>query len=89
MDMKIAKKFMLMMAMLGFLAFANVNPVVAQNEDVLEMEEDTLSIDDMDPVFYEGEQEAEDDTTTIVIIVVAAAVVGGGAYYYFAKKKKK
>lgn len=82
------KKLMLIMAMLGFLAFANVDPVIAQNEDVLEMEDDTLSIDDMDPVFYEGEQESGDNTTTVVIIVVAVVVVGGGTYYFLKRKKK-
>jgi len=84
------KKIMLVLAMLGFLAFGNVDPVVAQDEDVLEMEDDTLSIDDMDPVFYEGEQESGNSTTTtIVIVVIAVLVVGGGAYYYTTKKKKK
>ncbi len=83
------QKLMLMLTMLGFLAFASVDPVVAQNEDVLEQEKDTLSIDDMDPVFYEGEEETGDHTATVVIIVVAVVVVGGGAYYYITKKKKK
>ncbi|MEL7588852.1 MAG: LPXTG cell wall anchor domain-containing protein [Prolixibacteraceae bacterium] len=82
------KKLMMILAMLGFLAFGNVDPVVAQEEDVLEMEKDTLSIDDMDPVFYEGEQESASDNSTLVIIVIVVVVVGGGAYYYTRRKKK-
>jgi len=82
------KKVMLILAMLGFLAYTNVKPVVAQDEDPLEMEKDTLSIDEMDPVFYEGEQETEDNTTTIAIIVVVVLVVGGGAYYFIKRRKK-
>jgi len=81
------KKLMMFLAMLGFLAFGNVNSVIAQDDDVLGTE-DTLSIDDMDPVFYESEQESGSNTTTIVIIVIAVIVVGG-AVYYITKKKKK
>lgn len=82
------KKLMMILAMLGFLAFTSVEPVVAQDEDPLELEKDTLSIDEMDPVFYEGEQEAEDNTTTIAVIVVVVLVAGGGAYYFIKKRKK-
>lgn len=82
------KKLMMIAAMLGFLAFMNVEPVVAQDEDPLEVEKDTLSIDEMDPVFYEGEQETEDNTTTVAIIVVVVLVVGGGAYYFIKRRKK-
>ena len=82
------KKLMLILAMLGFLAFGNVEPVAAQEEDPLEMGKDTLSIDEMDPVFYEGEQETEDNTTTIAIIVVVVLIAGGGAYYFVKRKKK-
>jgi len=79
---------MLILAMLGFLAFGNVEPVTAQDEDPLEMEKDTLSIDEMDPVFYEGQEEPADNTTTIAIIVIVVLVVGGGAYYFIKRKKK-
>ncbi|MGV8092050.1 MAG: LPXTG cell wall anchor domain-containing protein [Mangrovibacterium sp.] len=82
------KKLMLILAMLGFLAFGNVDTVVAQEEDPLEMEKDTLSIDDMDPIFYEGEGESGDNTATIAIIVVAVLAVGGGTFYYIKRKKK-
>ncbi|MCW0481441.1 hypothetical protein [Gaoshiqia sediminis] len=80
------KKLMLMLAVFGFLAIGNVNPAFAQEEDLLLME-DTLSIDDMDPVFYEAEQEKSNNTTTIVIVVVSI-VVGGGAAFFYMKKKK-
>lgn len=82
------KKLMLFLAVLGFLVFANVNTVKAQNEDPLEIQDDTLSIDEMDPVFYEGEEESGSSTTTIAIVVVAIVVLGGAIYYYIRKKKK-
>lgn len=81
------KKLMLMLAVFGFLAVGNVNPAFAQEEDLLQME-DTLSIDDMDPVFYEAEQEADSNSTTLIIVIVAIVVVGGAAYFYTKKKKK-
>jgi LPXTG-motif cell wall-anchored protein len=85
MDMK---KIMLFLVMLGFLAFGAVDKLAAQDEDPLKMEDDTLSIDDMDPVFYEGEEESAGNTTTVAIVVVAVLVVGGATYYFIKRRKK-
>lgn len=77
------KKLMLIIAMLGLIAIGKVGTVMAQ-----EVPEDSLSIDDMAPVFYEAEDaDSGSNATTIVIIVIAIAVVGGGAYYFMKKKK--
>ncbi|WP_423129908.1 LPXTG cell wall anchor domain-containing protein [Gaoshiqia sp. Z1-71] len=81
------KKLMIILAMTVFLAFGNVDTAVAQQEDLFEME-DTLSIDDMDPVFYEAEQGAENSKSTVIIVIVVVAVAGGAAYYVIKKKKK-
>lgn len=83
------KKLMLFLAMIVLIAFASVNTVSAQEVDSSSAE-DSLSIDDMAPVFYEDTEEASSgssSTTTIVIIVIAVAVVGGAAYYFTKKKK--
>ena len=83
------KKFMLLLALFGFLAVGSFSPVVAQEQedDLFEME-DTLSIDDMDPVFYEAEEKSDNSSTTTILIIVAIAVVGAGAFYFVKKKKK-
>ncbi|MHA7112301.1 LPXTG cell wall anchor domain-containing protein [Sunxiuqinia elliptica] len=83
------KKLMLILALFGMLAVGALQPVAAQEqeEDLFEME-DTLSIDDMDPVFYEAEQESGSSSTTTVLIIAAIVVVGAGVYFV-AKKKKK
>ncbi len=79
------KKLMLIFAMLGFMAFGSVSTAVAQEATSLQ---DSLSIDDMAPVFYEAEEESSSsNSSTIIIVVIAVVVIGGGAFY-FAKKKK-
>ncbi len=82
------KKLMLILAILGFVAFGNVSTALAQSDDPLATK-DTLSIDDMDPVFYEAQQESGSHTTTIIIVAVAVVVVGGAAFYIIKKKKKQ
>ena len=80
------KKLMLIFVMLGFIAFGKVSTAVAQEAASLQ---DSLSIDDMAPVFYEAEEESSSssNSSTIIIVVIAVVVIGGGAFY-FAKKKK-
>lgn len=83
------KRLMLILALFGFLTIGGFSPAMAQEQqdDLFEME-DTLSIDDMDPVFYEAEEgSGSSSTTTTILIIVAVVIVGAGAYY-FAKKKK-
>lgn len=83
------KHVLLILALFGMLTVGALSPVVAQEveEDLFEME-DTLSIDDMDPVFYEAGEDQGSSSTTTVLIVVAVIVVGAGIYFVTKKKKK-
>lgn len=83
------KQLFMILVFLGMLAVGGVNPAVAQEqeEDLFEME-DTLSIDDMDPVFYEENEEAKDSNTIIIVVIGAVVVVGAGIYFVSKKKKK-
>ncbi len=81
------KKLLLLLAVLGLSAAGSISPVAAQEDEDLLAIEDTLSIDDMDPVFYEEEKSEESNLTTILI--VAGVVVVAAGVYFFAKKKKK
>ena len=83
------KKLLLILALFGMFAIGAFSPVVAQeqDDDLFEME-DTLSIDDMDPHFYEAEEDT-DNSSTITIIVIAVVVVVGAGVYFVTKKKKK
>ncbi|MGE4586891.1 MAG: LPXTG cell wall anchor domain-containing protein [Mangrovibacterium sp.] len=82
------KKFLLFFALLGFLAFGNSGYAAAQQDDLLNLDEDTVSIDDMDPVFYEAEQESGSNAGTIALVVAGVIIVGGGLYYFNRKKKQ-
>ncbi|MDP3913566.1 MAG: LPXTG cell wall anchor domain-containing protein, partial [Bacteroidota bacterium] len=86
------KKF-IMFAFLGLLFMGVPAVVAAQGEDSLEfvIEEptDTISIDNMDPVYYEDETTEESSNTLIFVIIGGLVVVVGGAAYYFTQKKKK
>ena len=82
------KKLMLIFAILGFMASGNVNTALGQSDDPLAMK-DTLSIDDMDPVFYEAQQESGSRNPVVIIVVVAVVVIGGAAFYIIKKKKEK
>ena len=59
--------------------------LAAQDED---RKKDSLSIDDMDPIFYSPEDEATEKGGNKVLIGVIIAVVGGGSYLLISKKKK-
>lgn len=81
------KKLLMLLAVLGLFAIGNMTPAIAQEDEDLLAVDDTLSIDDMDPVFYEeGETEGSNLTT---IIIIAGVVVAAAGVYFFAKKKKK
>ena len=67
------KKLLLILAFFGVLLFGGLNVVMAQEaekaqDDLFEME-DTLSIDDMDPVFYEAEEGSGSGMSTTLYIV--------------------
>ncbi|MBA7540718.1 hypothetical protein ES705_33020 [subsurface metagenome] len=59
--------------------------LAAQDED---RKKDSLSIDDMDPIFYSTEDEATEKGGNKVLIGVIIAVVGGGSYLLISRKKK-
>ena len=82
------KRLLLILALVGMMTVGAFSPVSAQEEEDLFEMEDTLSIDDMDPVFYEAEEEANGGSSTAVIAIAAVVVIGAGAYFV-AKKKKK
>jgi LPXTG-motif cell wall-anchored protein len=83
------KKLFMILTLFGMLAVGGMSPALAQEQedDLFEME-DTLSIDDMDPVFYEENEEAK-DSQTVTIVVIAAVVIVGAGIYFVSKKKKK
>ncbi|MGQ7867858.1 LPXTG cell wall anchor domain-containing protein [Sunxiuqinia sp. sy24] len=83
------KRLLLILALFGMMAVGAFSPVVAQaqEEDLFEME-DTLSIDDMDPVFYEAEEETSGSNTTAIVGIAAVIVLGAGVYFVIKKKKK-
>ncbi|MGE5393386.1 MAG: CD1107 family mobile element protein [Candidatus Saccharibacteria bacterium] len=86
------KKFILI-ALLGLLFVGAPTMIFAQGEDSTEVSldepKDTISIDNMDPKFYEEEAPAEKSNTATYAIVAAVVVIGGGAAWYFMKGKKK
>ena len=85
------KKFILI-ALLGLFFFAVPAVIFAQGEDSTEVSldepKDTISIDDMDPTFYEEEAPAEKSNTTTYAIIAGIVVIGGVAYYMMKSKKK-
>ncbi len=81
------KKLLMLFAVLGLFAIGNMNPAIAQEDEDLLAVDDTLSIDDMDPVFYE-EGESEKGNLSIILIVGGVLVVAGGVYFFTKKKKK-
>lgn len=85
------KKFILI-ALFGLLFFAVPAVIFAQGEDSTEVSldepKDTISIDDMDPTFYEEEAPAEKSNTTTYAIIAGIVVIGGVAFYMMKNKKK-
>jgi len=81
------------LALLCLLFIGGMNKSFAQNDSATSIEgpKDTISIDDMDPVYYEDEATKEPSGTITYAIIggIVVVVVGGGAAYYFMKNKKK
>lgn len=84
------KRIFLLMVLFGSITFAGLAAGYAQDEELFDDKKDTISIDDMDPVFYEAEEEsAKDDSSTMTIVIVAGVLVVAAGAYFFIKKKKK
>ena len=84
------KRIFLLMVLIGSMVFAGLATSYAQNDELFEDKKDTISIDDMDPVFYEAEEEsAKSDSSTMTIVIIAGVVVVLAGAYFLTKKKKK
>lgn len=85
------RKF-IMFALLGMLFIGGSATVYAQGEDSIEVaaEEptDTISIDNMDPIYYE-EPTAEEPSNGMTYAIIGGILVIGGTAFYFIQKKKK
>lgn len=85
------KKFILF-ALLGMLFIGGPSAVFAQGDDSTEVSldepKDTISIDNMDPTFYEEEAPEEKSNATTYALIGGFVVVAGAAYYFIQKKKK-
>ena len=83
------KKFLLSFALMCSLALSGLT--YAQKDSLFEDKKDTVSIDDMDPVFYEAEEgkTSHGNRTNMIIGGIALVVVACAGAYYFMKKKKK
>jgi LPXTG-motif cell wall-anchored protein len=80
----------LMLALVGLMFVGGMTKSFAQEDSakVAEEPKDTISIDNMDPVYYEEEATKESSNTTTYAIVGGIVVVGGAAFYFMRKKKK-
>lgn len=80
-----------MLALLGLLFIGGPSAVFAQGEDTTEVSldapKDTISIDKMDPVYYE-EETAKESSNTLTYAIIGGIVIAGAAYYFIQKKKK-
>lgn len=83
----------IMFALLGLLFIGGPSAVYAQGEDstdvTAEEPKDTISIDNMDPVYYEEEATKESSNTLTYALIGGIVVIGGAAFYYIRKKKKQ
>lgn len=80
----------LMLALVGLMFVGGMTKSYAQDDSakVAEEPKDTISIDSMDPVYYE-EEATNDSSNTMTYAIVGGIVVIGGAAFFFMRKKKK
>ena len=86
------KRIFLFMVLLGSMTLAGMTAGYAQEDELFDDKKDTISIDDMDPVFFEAEAEEKAESgssTTIVVIVAGVVVILGGAYFFMKKRNNK
>ena len=83
----------IMFALLGMLFIGGPSAIYAQGEDsvdvVIEEPTDTISIDNMDPVYYEDEATEKPSNGVTYAIIGGILVIGGAAFYFIQKKKKQ
>jgi LPXTG-motif cell wall-anchored protein len=78
------------LALFGLLFIGGMNQTYAQDDSAKVAEEptDTISIDQMDPVYYEEDAAKEPSNAVTYAIIGGIVVIGGGAFYFIRKKKK-
>lgn len=78
------------LALFGLMFIGGMTKSYAQEDSakVAEEPKDTISIDNMDPKFYEEETPKESSNTTMYAVIGGIVVVAGGAFYFIRKKKK-
>lgn len=85
-------KKLIIFALLGMMFLGGAVKAIAQQEDTTKVSDDandTISIDKMDPTFYEDDATAQQSSHTATYAVIGGIVVIGGVAYYFIRKKKK
>lgn len=76
-------------ALLGLLFILVVNTSYAQDDSTevaIDVPTDTISIDNMEPIYYEDDTKESSNGTTYAVI--GGIVLIGGAAFYFMRKKK-
>jgi len=78
--------------LLGLLGLLFIGGMTAKAQDdsakVAEEPKDTISIDNMEPVFFD-EPAAKESTGTMTYAIIGGVVVVGGAAFFLMRKKKK
>lgn len=84
-------KKMMMLALMSLMIAGGMTKAYAQEDSaqIAEEPKDTISIDNMDPTFYEDEETEEPSSNATTYAIIGAIVVIGGAAFYFIRKKKK
>ena len=82
-------KKLIMLAILAMLFVGGMTKSFAQEDSakVAEEPKDTISIDTMDPVYYE-EEGTKESSNTLIYAIVGIVVIGGAAFFFLRKKKK-
>jgi LPXTG-motif cell wall-anchored protein len=82
-------KKLMILALFGLLFIGGMTKSYAQGDSATIAEEpkDTISIDNMDPVYYDDE-ETKESSNTMTYALIGGIIVIGGAAYFFLKKKK-
>ena len=88
-------KKLMMLAIFGLMMMGGMNATaqeeVAAPQDSAQLAEepkDTISIDNMEPVFFD-EPAAKESTGTMTYAIIGGVVVVGGAAFFLMRKKKK
>ena len=81
----------IVLALFSLMFMGGMTKSYAQDDSakVAEEPKDTISIDNMDPVYYEDEATKESSNGMTYYAIIGGIVVVGGAAFYFIRKKKK